>query len=317
MSVLAVSFASFAHIQFWLDVGILAAIYGLFALGLQVNIGYTGIYNFGQVGFMAIGAYSMATLVVKGHLSFWLALPLASAITVAFGFALGLLGLRLRSHYFAIATISFAEITRYVIQDLKVTGGTIGLLGFAGSWTHISSSMSSGLHLGPSYYLVPLLIVAWSVFMLAVILVRALLHTPWGRVLRGIREDEDAVRALGKNTLVFKMQSLALAAFLGSLSGYILALDLNYLSPDAFTSDLTFIAYTMLVVAGLGSIVGIIFGAVFIEFVLEGTRFINLPLSDTRVAALRFIIVGLVLILGMAFRPQGIFGKRGEMVVGD
>jgi branched-chain amino acid transport system permease protein len=317
VSVLAVSFASFAHIQFWLDVGILGAIYGLFALGLQVNIGYTGIYNFGQVGFMAIGAYSMATLVVKGHLSFWLALPLASAITVAFGLALGLLGLRLRSHYFAIATISFAEITRYVIQDLNVTGGTIGLLGFAGSWTRISTSMSSGLHLSSSYYLVPLLIVAWSVFILAVILVRALLRTPWGRVLRGIREDEDAVRALGKNTLVFKMQSLALAAFLGSLAGYILALDLNYLSPDAFTSDLTFIAYTMLVVAGLGSIVGIIFGALFIEFVLEGTRFINLPLSDTRIAAIRFMIVGLVLILGMAFRPQGIFGNREEMVVGE
>jgi branched-chain amino acid transport system permease protein len=317
MSVIAISFASFTHIQFWLSVGVLAAIYGLFALGLQVNIGYTGIYNFGQVGFMAIGAYAMATLVVKAQLSFWAALPIASAITVLFGLALGLVGLRLRSHYFAIATISFAEITRYVIQDLKVTGGTLGVLGFATSWMRISAWMSDRLDLGPSYYLVPLLIVAWAVFILAVVGVRILLLTPWGRVLRGIREDEDAVRALGKNTLVFKMQSLALAAFLGSLAGYLLALNLNYLSPDAFTSDTTFIAYTMLVVAGLGSLVGMIFGALFIEVILEGTRFINLPLADARVAALRFIIVGLVLILGMAFRPQGLFGNRNEMVVGE
>lgn len=317
MSVVAITFSSLTHVQFWLGVCVLAAIYGVFSLGLQINIGYTGIYNFGQVGFMAIGAYSMATLVVKAHLSFWLALPIASGITVIFAFALGLLGLRLRSHYFAIATISFAEIARYVIQNLHVTGGTLGLLGFATDWMHISAWMSNRLHLGPSYYLVPLLIVSWALFLLAVVAVRLLLHTPWGRVLRGIREDEDAVRALGKHTLVFKMQSLAVAAFLGSLSGYLLALYLNYLSPDAFTSDTTFIAYAMLVIAGLGSLMGIMLGALFIEFILEGTRFINLPLSDTRVASIRFIIIGLVLIVGMALRPQGLFGKRAEMVAGE
>ena len=242
MSVLAVSFASFTHLEFWIGVGVLAAIYGIFSVGLQVNIGYTGIYNFGQVGFMAIGAYAMATLVVKARLSFWLALPLASGMAITLGVALGLLGLRLRSHYFAIATISFAEITRYVIQDLKVTGGTAGMLGFEASWTRVATWMSAQLHLAPKYYLAPLLIVAWIVFLFVVFGVRALLRTPWGRVLRGIREDEDAVRALGKNTLRFKVQSLALAAFLGSVAGYLLALDLNYLSPDAFTSDTTFIA---------------------------------------------------------------------------
>jgi branched-chain amino acid transport system permease protein len=314
---MAISLGSFGHLDFWISVGVLAGIYGIFAAGLQVNIGYTGIYNFGQVGFMAIGAYGMATLVVKEHLSFWVALPLASAMSVVLALALGLLGLRLRSHYFAIATISFAEITRYVIQDLKITGGTTGLLGFQTSWTRISTWMSSELGLGTSHYNLPLLIVTWAIFLVVVLLVRALIHTPWGRVLRGIREDEDAVRALGKNTFRFKVQSLALAAFLGSIAGYLLALYLNYLSPDAFTSDTTFIAYAMLVVAGMGSFVGIIFGAVFIEVLLEGTRFIDLPIADERIAALRFVIVGLILILGMAFRPQGLLGKREEMVLGD
>jgi branched-chain amino acid transport system permease protein len=204
-----------------------------------------------------------------------------------------------------------------VIHDLKITGGTTGLLCFQTSWTRISTWMSSELGLGTSHYNLPLLIVTWAIFLVVVLLVRALIHTPWGRVLRGIREDEDAVRALGKNTFRFKVQSLALAAFLGSIAGYLLALYLNYLSPDAFTSDTTFIAYAMLVVAGMGSFVGIIFGAVFIEVLLEGTRFIDLPIADERIAALRFVIVGLILILGMAFRPQGLLGKREEMVLGD
>lgn len=317
MNALAVTFASFTHLQFWIGVGVLAAIYGTFSVGLQVNIGYTGIYNFGQVGFMAIGAYGMATLVVQEHVSFWLAIPLASVMAVLLAAVLGLLGLRLRSHYFAIATISFAEITRYVIQDLHVTGGSVGLLGFQGTWMRIANWISTRLDLASKYYLLPLLMVSWFVLLLVVVVVRLLVRTPWGRVLRGIREDEDAVRALGKNTLAFKIQSLAVAAFLGSISGFLLALYLSYLSPDAFTSETTFIAYTMLVVAGLGSVVGIIFGAVFIEALLEGTRFIDLPLSDERVAAARFILVGLVLIVGMAFRPQGLLGKREEMVIRD
>jgi branched-chain amino acid transport system permease protein len=317
MTLVALGFASFAHAQFWIGVGVLAAIYGIFSVGLQVNIGFTGIYNFGQVGFMAIGAYVMGTLVVKGHWSFWATIPLAAAVAVVFGIALGGLGLRLRSHYFAIATISFAEITRYVIQDLGVTGGTAGLLGFDAEWQSLSRSIASKLHLAPSYYLVPLLLVSWAIFLLVVLAARGLLRTPWGRILRGIREDEEAVRSLGKNTLRFKVQSLAVAAFLGSLSGMLLALDVSYLSPDEFTSDTTFIAYTMLVVAGLGSFVGIIFGAVFIELLLEGTRFVHLPLADTRVSALRFMIVGLVLILGMAFRPQGLLGRRDEMALRD
>jgi ABC-type branched-subunit amino acid transport system permease subunit len=141
--------------------------------------------------------------------------------------------------------------------------------------------------------------------------------TPWGRVLRGVREDEDAVRALGKNPFVYKLQSLAIASALGAISGYLLALDLAFLNPAEFLSQFTFVGYSMLILGGLASYPGVIIGAVLIEFLLEGTRSINLPLAADKIAALRFIIVGLVLILLMAFRPQGIFGKRQEMVLGE
>ena len=318
MSVLAVSLGGLGGTQFWIGVGVIAGVYGIFTLGLQLNVGYTGIYNFGQVGFMAIGAYAMGILVVKAHLSFWAALPLATLLAVAAGMLIGLPSLRLRADYFAIATIAFAEIVRYVAQNARgLTGGNQGLLGFDSTWNSISTSISNSLSLGPDLFLVPLLIVTWVLFLVLTFGMRALQLTPWFRVLRGIREDEDAVRALGKNPFPYKLQSLAIASVLGALSGWLLALDLAFLNPTEFVSAFTFIGYAMLILGGLASFPGVIVGAVIIQFLLEATRSIDLPLSGDKIAALRFIIVGLALILLMAFRPQGIFGKREEMVLGE
>jgi branched-chain amino acid transport system permease protein len=141
--------------------------------------------------------------------------------------------------------------------------------------------------------------------------------TPWGRVLRAIREDEDAARALGKNALAYKLQSLAIAAALGAIAGYFLALNLSFLTPESFEPLFTFIGYAVLVLGGLASYWGVAVGALILWLVLEATRFVDLPLPAEKVAALRFVIVGVALILLMAFRPQGMFGKRQEMVLGD
>jgi branched-chain amino acid transport system permease protein len=318
MSILAVSLSSLGGTQFWIGVGVLAGVYGIFTLGLQLNVGYTGIFNFGQVGFMAVGAYAMGILVVKAGLSFWAALPLATLIAVAAGLLIGLPSLRLRADYFAIATIAFSEIVRYVAQNARgLTGGNQGLLGFDSAWTNVSDSISSALGLGPDLFLVPLLIVTWVLLLVLTLVMWRLQLTPWGRILRGIREDEDAVRALGKNPFAYKLQSLAIASVLGALAGYLLALDLAFLNPSEFVSSFTFVGYAMLILGGMASYPGVIVGAVIMEFLLEATRAIDLPLSGDKVAALRFIIVGLALIGLMAFRPQGIFGKREEMVLGD
>jgi branched-chain amino acid transport system permease protein len=142
-------------------------------------------------------------------------------------------------------------------------------------------------------------------------------RTPWGRVLRAIREDEDAARALGKNTLAYKLQSLGIAAALGAISGFFLALDLATIHPTDFLPIVTFVGYGVLVLGGLANYWGVAVGAIIMWVILEGTRFIDLPISDTQVASVRFIIVGLALILLMAFRPQGMFGKREEMVLGE
>lgn len=304
--------------DFWIFVAVVAATYGIFTLGLQLNVGQTGIFNFAQAGFMAVGAYAAGILVVKAGWSFWAAIPVATLIAMTVGVLIGLPSLRLRADYFAIATIAFGEIIRYVAQNARgLTGGNQGLLGYDNSWIDVSNSIQDGLGLGPDLYLVPLLIVAWAVFLILIFLLRRLQRSPWGRVLRGIREDEDAVRALGKNPFTYKLQSLAIAAGIGAIAGYFLALNLATVHPTDFESQFTFLGYTMLILGGLSSYPGVIVGAVILEALLEGTRFVDLPLGADKVAALRFVIVGLALILLMAFRPQGIFGKREEMVLGE
>jgi branched-chain amino acid transport system permease protein len=318
---LAVSFEAFTDLGFWTGVGVLAGTYTLFALGLQLNVGYTGVINFGQAGFMAVGAYTMGILVVKAGWSFWLALPASVAVAMLFALIIGLPSLRLRADYLAIATLAFAEIIRFWAQNAReLTGGNQGLFGFESEWTGVSETIEGWLEaLGWSdpETLFPLFLVVWTAVLLATALLWRLQRTPWGRVLRAVREDEDAARALGKRTLVYKLQSLAMGATLGAIAGWFLALNLNFLNPIEFEPLITFLGYAVLVLGGLASYWGIAVGSVILWTILEGTRFIDLPISAEKEAAVRFMVVGLLLILLMVFRPQGMFGKREEMVLGD
>jgi branched-chain amino acid transport system permease protein len=318
---LAVTFESFTDVDFWTGVGIIAGIYTIFSLGLQLNVGFTGIFNFGQAAFMAIGAYSMAILVTDADMSFWLAMPISILITVGFGLVVGLPSLRLRTDYFAIATIAAAEAIRlFALNARGLTGGAQGLFGFSDDWDSVSETIEGWIaDIGwtdvPTLF--PLFLVVWAVAVALMFLLTRVQDTPWGRVLRAIREDEDAARALGKNAFAYKLQSLAIAATLGAIAGFFLALNLKFLGPEEFVPIFTFIGYAVLILGGLANYWGVAVGAIILWTMLEGLRFLELPLSETRITALRFMIVGLVLIGLMAFRPQGVFGKRDEMVLGD
>jgi branched-chain amino acid transport system permease protein len=317
----AVSFEAFSDLEFWTGVGIIAGIFVIFAVGLQLNVGFTGVLNFGQVAFMAIGAYTMAILTAEEGWNFWLALPVAILVAVAFGLIVGLTALRLRTDYFAIATIAAAEAVRLVALNARdLTNGAQGVFGFDDSWDSVSESIEEFIvDLGwtevPTQF--PLFLVTWGLAILLMFVFSRMQRTPWGRVLRAIREDEDAARALGKNAFSYKLQSLALAATTGALAGFLLALNLKFVVPDEFVPFVTFAGYVVLILGGLANYWGLAAGAVILWTVLEGLRFLDLPLSESRIAALRFIILGLILIGLMAFRPQGIFGKREEMVLGD
>ncbi len=318
---LAVTLQSFTDIDFWTSVGILAGTYTIFALGLQLNVGFTGIFNFGQAAFMAVGAYSMAILTTETEISFWLSLPIAVLIAIAFALLVGLPSLRLRTDYFAIATIAAAEAIRlFALNARDLTGGAQGTFGFSDSWDSVSDTIQGWfVDLGWTDVprLFPLFLVVWVVAIASTYALSHVQGTPWGRVLRAIREDEDAARALGKNAFSYKLQSLAISATLGAITGFFVALNLKFVVPDEFLPIVTFNGYAVLILGGLASYWGVAVGSVILWTVLEALLFIELPLSESRITALRFIIVGLVLIGLMAFRPQGMFGKREEMVLGD
>ena len=328
---LAVTLEAFTDPDFWISVGVLAGIYAILGLGLQLNTGFTGIVNFGMAAFMAIGAYTMAILVLDLGLSFWIAMPLATLVSMLFGVIIGLPSLRLRADYFAIATIGMAEVVRIVAQNARgLTGGNQGLFCEEGNpsncypnaWNDLSDSINefvANFWADPAT-LFPLLLVIWATVGLTTVGLIYVQKTPWGRVLRAIREDEDAALALGKNTLLYKLQSLAIAAALGSIAGYFLALNLKTLHPLNFEPLVTFFAFSVLILGGMANYKGVFVGAILFWFVLEGTRFIELPdppFTETRIASLRLAITGLLLIGLMAFRPQGMFGRKQEMVLGE
>ncbi len=329
---LAISLDFLSAWDFWIGVGILAGIYAIFTLGLQLNVGFTGVLNFGQAGFMAVGAYSSIILTVDVGMPFYLTLPISAGITIISALIIGMSSLRLRADYFSIATIAFAEIIRDVIQNARdLTGGNQGTIDlelandngfYTDSWYEVSDWIQANL-LDPiglsdtQFSDLPLFLVIWLVACLSAFGLNRLIRSPWGRVLRAVREDEDAARALGKNAFSYKLQSLSIAAVLGAVSGWFLAINLESVSQEAFEPLYTFLGFAALVIGGLASFWGAVAGSVILWFVLEGMRFADLPFSEDKDAALRFVLVGLVLILLMAFRPQGAFGKKEEMVLGD
>jgi branched-chain amino acid transport system permease protein len=169
--------------------------------------------------------------------------------------------------------------------------------------------------------------VGWLLVALILLLLTALLRSPWGRVLKAIREDEDAARSLGKNVFAYKIQSLVLGGVIGALAGMLLAIETQAVNPDTFISILTFFAYTVLILGGPGRILAPVVGAVIFWFLLQFTDgllrgaleagWLGSLLEANEVAAVRFALVGLGLMLLMILRPQGILGSREELLTDE
>jgi ABC-type branched-subunit amino acid transport system permease subunit len=312
--------------DFWAFVGVVAGIYTILALGLQLEFGFTGLLNFGQVAFMAIGAYTMAILVVKEGLSTWLAAPLAVGASALAGVLLGLPSVRLRADYFAIVTIAFSEIVRYVaMNEQSLTGGSQGTVAlgrvgeaaqYNGQWERFQAWVQGVLHASND---VAMLVIVWVVAVALLALVWLAVRTPWGRVLRAIREDEDAAASLGKNAFAYKLQSLALGSALGGVAGLFYAWQFSFFSPDDFEPLLTFFAWMIIILGGLGRVWAVPVGALVFGFLFAGTRFLDFaPLSyldSAERAYVRLIVIGLAIIALVVLRPQGLLGRRDEMVL--
>jgi branched-chain amino acid transport system permease protein len=300
---------------FWAFVLTFAGVYAIFVLGLQLEAGDTGLINFGHVAFMAIGAYTMGLLVTNG-VSIWIAIVIALAASAAGGLLLGLPTLRLRADYFAITTIAAGEILRIaIVNEQDTTGGTQGLRSASGPWRDANNDILDffsgiGVELDRR---VPLLVLVWVTAVLVGLLLVYLGRTPWRRVLRAVREDEDAAAAAGKPVFHYKLQALALGSAIAGLAGVFYTLFSTTLFPTNFEPIFTFVGFAILILGGIGSYFGVVVGSVVIAVIVSGTRFLDVPLDADQVAALRFVVIGLLIMAIMAFRPQGLFGKKEEL----
>jgi branched-chain amino acid transport system permease protein len=306
-----------------------AAIYALAAVGLNLHFGYTGLLNFGQVGFMLVGAYGTAVPVVAWGAPLWVGFLVGMGCAVVLALLLGVPTLRLRGDYLAIATIAAAEVLRYLYRSgwaEPLTGGVFGLAQFAGDF-YVLNPFTSDLALGPLSFSARnlwVMTVAWGAALAATGLVGLLVHSPWGRVLRSVREDEQAARSLGKNVFAYKMQSLVLGGVLGALAGSLLAINTQALNPDSFVPIITFYLWTIMILGGASRVIGPIVGSVVFWFLLTfldsflrqaiGTGLISESILVTSdVGAVRFAAVGLGLMMLMLFRPAGLLGNQKEL----
>lgn len=301
--------------SFWAYVLTIAGIYAVFVLGLQVEVGDTGLLNFGHVGFMAMGAYSMGLMITNG-VPMLVAIPLAIALAALFGVLVGIPTLRLRGDYFAIVTIAAGEILRILIQNQQeITGGTLGLRRASGGWRDISRDIVDwfdgvGITLDRR---VPLLVLTWLVVVVVAGLLAHIGRSPWRRALRAVRENEDAVAAAGKPVFRLKLQALGLGSAIAGTAGVLFTLLQTSLYPENFEPMVTFTGFAILILGGIGSYFGVVLAAIVISFIIAGVRFFDFPLESHQVAALQMITVGLIIMAVMAFRPQGLFGKKEEL----
>ncbi|HEX2027045.1 MAG TPA: branched-chain amino acid ABC transporter permease [Nitriliruptorales bacterium] len=313
-------------------IGVNGAVYALAAIGLNLHFGYTGLLNFGHAAFMMVGAYGLAVTVDKGG-GFWVGVLVGVVAAAALGLLLGFPTLRLRADYLAIVTIAASEILRLLFRSSyfdPVTRSVFGIQGFANAFYDLNpyqprtySFLGLFAFRDRTLWLVT---VGWAVALVGTAVVWLLVRSPWGRVLRSIREDEDAARSLGKNVFGYKLQSLVVGGIFGGLGGMLLAIDFQNVNPDAFLPILTFFVYVVVILGGPGTVWGPIVGSVMFWFLIEVTRGImsglvargwvsGAILSSQDVAAVRFVLVGLFLLVMMAYRPQGVFGSREEMLL--
>ncbi len=282
-----------------LDVLTTSMLYALLALGLNLIVGLTGLLHLGYAAFFAIGAYTYGLLNLHWHCPFWIGWIPAAAVAGAFGVVLGIPALRVRGDYLAIVTLGFGEIVRIAFVNLEQwTGGPNGLLGIAhpSLWIPGRGLLEFGVSSAPYYYLVCLTTAA-----MAGVCVR-ISRSRVGRAWVAIREDELAASCVGIPILRLKLLAQGCGGAIAGLAGAIFAAKQGTITPDSFDFILSVMILAMVVLGGLGSIRGAIVGALVLG---------SLPELLRGFAQYRMLLFGLVMIVMMRLRPQGLFGRGG------
>jgi branched-chain amino acid transport system permease protein len=301
----------FSYLVFFASIVLILAI---LALGLNLQWGYTGLFNAGVVGFYAIGGYTYAILTAAPKAGMianlgapWVLGMLAAMAASAFAaWIIGLATLRLRDDYLAMATFGIAISIQLVTLNWEsLTGGPNGLAAIP---RPMSGLFSTPLAFNLAY--LAMLIVIVSVIYLAL---ERILRSPWGRVLKAIREDETAAVALGKNAVRFRLEAFVIGSALMGLAGALYVAFIGFVSPFDFLPILTFQIWAMVIVGGSGNNRGALLGALVVWAIwsLSGIAVAKLvaPTHAAQGAAVQVILIGLLLVLSLLFRPRGLIGE--------
>jgi branched-chain amino acid transport system permease protein len=289
--------------DYLLHIFIVSLIYAIFAMSLNLELGFTGLYNFGHVAFFGIGAYTSALLSLAGY-PVTLGMVCSMIVSGGMGALLAIPALRLSGDYFGIATLSFGEIIRlFFLNERWLTKGPMGLPG-----------ISRPAWIGEGVAGLPRFLIFCTLLTLVVFLVlRHLTRSPFGRALKVVREDEYVAQALGKNALSFKIRAMTVGSILAGLAGSLWAHYISYISPADFTLTETILVLLCVVLGGRGTNWGPILGAFVIIFFQEIIRFLPIPADFGRfVAPIQGMVYGAVLIILMLKRPEGLLPEYKE-----
>lgn len=278
---------------------IMLNIYIMLVLSANLTIGMANLLTMCQAAFYGIGAYIGTYFLMQFNLPFLVIAGLVILFTGIFSFLVSYASVRLKGDYFVIATMGFQLIVYTILYNwTDVTRGPYGIPGIPGIKLFGSIELS-GVY---AYLILSLILMGIIVF-----LFHHLVESPFGRVLNAIRADEITVKAMGRNTILFKSLAFFLSAAVAGLAGVIYASYVSYIDPTSFTLDESIFIISALFIGGIGNAKGPILGALFVVLLPELLRFVGLP--DSIAANLRQIIYGLALILVMYYRPQGLWGK--------
>jgi branched-chain amino acid transport system permease protein len=287
--------------HYLIAMAITAGIYAILALGTNVIWGMAGLINLGLVGFFAVGAYTSALLTLKLGWPIWAGVVAAIAVTSAVGVLVAVVTVNLRGDYLAIVTLGFAETMRIVMSnEIWLANGTDGLSGIPGPMRGT---------LGPHSFNLLFLGIVVGVAIILFVLAERLAHSPFGRALRGIRDDAQVVQVAGKDVTKLKVKAFAFGTAALGLGGALYGHFTSYIAPDLFAPLLTLYIKLALLAGGLGNNKGAVLGAVAVVFFLESTRFVIpwLPfISAVQGAALREILIAGLLLVILRFYTQGL-----------
>ena len=301
------------------DIATLVLIYVMLGLGLNIVVGFAGLLDLGFVGFYATGAYTFAMLYHWAGWSFWHALPLSGAVSALFGFLLGFPVLRLRGDYLAIVTLGFGEIIRLLLVNLTdFTGGPDGIsglpkptvLGLPMTRSPVTEGGTTfheffGIEFQTIHMVIALYLMALLLALITLLISSRLIRMPIGRAWEALREDEIACRSLGMNPMKIKLSAFTLGAMFAGFGGAFFATRQGIVNPESFTFIESALILSIVVLGGMGSMPGVVLAAIVLTVVPELAR---------EFSEYRMLIFGLVLIVMMIWRPQGLLPVRRRHV---